>query len=214
MISINIPGCPTPLKRHRSCIVGHKLRNYDSQKIKKSAVQSLIWSELIKSDQRDILSYEFYEVNITFVFYKPGCRLYLNSWGFETPHDEKPDVDNLIKFVLDCGNGLLWKDDCRVTSINSRKMWGPKSCTVLEIMPKKISSSEIDPLTDKVLEEFLPDEIKLMIRKMEVLSYYLNDFENSTTIERANGIASGIKEIACEYGDKLMRIKKKMNKGL
>lgn len=39
------------------------------------------------------------------------------------PHTIKPDLDNLIKNVLDRGNGVLWKDDKVIRSIQATKSW-------------------------------------------------------------------------------------------
>ena len=40
-------------------------------------------------------------------------------------HTQKPDLDNLIKHVKDCGTkAKLWKDDCQVIFIRASKTWG------------------------------------------------------------------------------------------
>lgn len=36
-------------------------------------------------------------------------------------HIKKPDTDNLIKWCLDCLNGIAWKDDCQIVSISGQK---------------------------------------------------------------------------------------------
>jgi Holliday junction resolvase RusA-like endonuclease len=39
-------------------------------------------------------------------------------------HAQKPDVDNLVKAVLDCGSGIgLWRDDCQVVHTDAAKLW-------------------------------------------------------------------------------------------
>lgn len=40
-----------------------------------------------------------------------------------TPHCKKPDIDNLIKFVLDCSNGILFEDDSQIAIINASKIY-------------------------------------------------------------------------------------------
>ena len=42
------------------------------------------------------------------------------------PHLQKPDLDNLIKNVLDRANGLLWNDDDCVYEIKAKKVWAEK----------------------------------------------------------------------------------------
>lgn len=41
-------------------------------------------------------------------------------------HTIKPDLDNLIKNVLDRGSGLLWADDKNIYSISATKKWCEK----------------------------------------------------------------------------------------
>lgn len=35
--------------------------------------------------------------------------------------DAVPDGDNLSKMVMDCGNGIVWDDDCRVVELHAVK---------------------------------------------------------------------------------------------
>jgi Holliday junction resolvase RusA-like endonuclease len=35
----------------------------------------------------------------------------------------RPDIDNYIKSVLDLCNGVLWKDDSQIVSIEAEKRW-------------------------------------------------------------------------------------------
>ena len=39
-------------------------------------------------------------------------------------HTKKPDLDNLVKSVLDGLNGILWEDDKQVAEIRARKFYG------------------------------------------------------------------------------------------
>ncbi len=47
-----------------------------------------------------------------------------NGWGVQVM---KPDIDNLIKTVLDACNGHVWKDDNQITEITSSKRYGIES---------------------------------------------------------------------------------------
>ena len=49
--------------------------------------------------------------------------------GCAIPHTKKPDLDNLIKFVKDCANGILWKDDSQVIAITASKAYHPNPAT-------------------------------------------------------------------------------------
>lgn len=37
---------------------------------------------------------------------------------------KKPDVDNIIKIILDALNGLAWADDAQITHVECRKRYG------------------------------------------------------------------------------------------
>lgn len=36
----------------------------------------------------------------------------------------KCDLDNLLKIILDSGNGIVWKDDAQVVTLEARKVYG------------------------------------------------------------------------------------------
>ncbi len=38
-------------------------------------------------------------------------------------HKFKPDLDNLLKFILDAATGILYTDDCIISSINCSKVY-------------------------------------------------------------------------------------------
>lgn len=40
-----------------------------------------------------------------------------------TPHSIKPDASNLLKFVEDCANMLLYADDAQLATIRVKKIW-------------------------------------------------------------------------------------------
>lgn len=64
-------------------------------------------------------------VRLLFVMPMPHAwskKLKLESEG--APHKGRPDIDNLAKFVLDVGNGILWTDDCHVCVLEARKIYG------------------------------------------------------------------------------------------
>lgn len=50
-----------------------------------------------------------------------------------TWHNTKPDIDNLIKSVMDSFNGVIYKDDGQVVSIQARKQYAPFPGVKIEI---------------------------------------------------------------------------------
>lgn len=50
-------------------------------------------------------------------------------------HSQKPDLDNLVKFVMDCLNHVpgLWRDDCVVSAIIAEKVWAEEPKTIISL---------------------------------------------------------------------------------
>ncbi len=45
------------------------------------------------------------------------------------PHEQKPDLDNLIKAFMDC----FGKDDSHVSKINAEKIWADRGSIIIWI---------------------------------------------------------------------------------
>lgn len=45
----------------------------------------------------------------------------------------RPDLDNLIKQILDSLNGAVWADDAQVVEIAARKVYGPDEATRIHV---------------------------------------------------------------------------------
>lgn len=56
-------------------------------------------------------------------------RLELNL----TPHNKKPDLDNLTKFILDALKGVIWDDDRLISIIKCKKIYSLDPKTILFI---------------------------------------------------------------------------------
>lgn len=57
---------------------------------------------------------------------KGNARKYME--GEHYPDTRRPDVDNLMKAVLDAGNGILWMDDSQVVRVVAAKFVGIGAC--------------------------------------------------------------------------------------
>ncbi|EGQ3411892.1 RusA family crossover junction endodeoxyribonuclease, partial [Staphylococcus pseudintermedius] len=76
------------------------------------------------------------DIKLTAEFYFPP----LKSWSkkkltamLTRYKNTKPDLDNLLKTVLDAGNGKLWNDDNQIVEIRTFKKWSETARTVLII---------------------------------------------------------------------------------
>lgn len=128
---IKILGNPIPLKRHRSCLINGIIMHYDSQASEKNEVIKLINLQTgFYTPKPDA----FYKVKIDFKFYFPAYKKKKNLPPINTiPHTTKPDLDNLIKFVLDCGNGTLWQDDKKIIDLICSKSYDDEPSTTITI---------------------------------------------------------------------------------
>ena len=111
---LSIPGCPIPKARARFFRCGGSVRVYDPQNADKQSFREVL---------RDAFGHPPLEgpisLSIVCVFKTPKCHLFKESFF----HVVKPDVDNLIKWVGDVGNGILWRDDKQIVSIAATKLY-------------------------------------------------------------------------------------------
>jgi Holliday junction resolvase RusA-like endonuclease len=78
-------------------------------------------------------------INMEFVFARPSSHL-TKAGGLRVSaprfHTNTPDVDNLVKLVLDSLNGEFYKDDRQVITINAHKRFaalGEQASTLVRI---------------------------------------------------------------------------------
>lgn len=50
-------------------------------------------------------------------------------------HTKRPDLDNVVKAITDGMNGVVYKDDCQITSLHATKVFG--STAMVEIFVKE-----------------------------------------------------------------------------
>ncbi len=131
---ISIIGNPQPLNRHRSFLRAGTVVNYDSQVKEKIVFQKQIKNQLSLSTKYiDLLNLDSYDVTLVFGMPYPKSKLRKNTDITSICHTTKPDLDNLIKFVLDCGNGILWSDDKKIIRLVSKKMYVHEPKTIISI---------------------------------------------------------------------------------
>ena len=73
----------------------------------------------------------FHEVTMDISFYFKIPETRRNQLHTGVPHTQRPDIDNLQKFVLDAMQGVYFNDDAVVHAGLMRKVWGNVHCTVI-----------------------------------------------------------------------------------
>ena len=123
----SIPGKPYPLKRPRRASFGGMFDPKENIEAKKLVAQvaKLAIKKPIEGPVR---------LAATFWFERPKSH-YGKTLKPSAPieHTQRPDVDNLIKTVLDGLNGIAWADDAQVIEVSGRKGWGGKALTHVKI---------------------------------------------------------------------------------
>lgn len=119
---------PTAQKRPRVT----RFVTYDPSKKDKVEFLKTIFDQLPQMPLSTALG-----LTIAFNFERP--KSHFNRKGVLLPsspklHTKKPDIDNLIKFVLDALNGHLYVDDSQVVSISATKRYAPESCIEIKVV--------------------------------------------------------------------------------
>ena len=124
-----LEGEPIPLQRHRTTVKNGKQQQFDPQAKRKVVIRNILFHRLkdptpCKKEVSIILKFYFYR--------PPSMRGKTNEDLEKISHIRKPDLDNCIKFILDCGNGILWKDDSLISEIYAFKAWSNHPRTEIE----------------------------------------------------------------------------------
>jgi Holliday junction resolvase RusA-like endonuclease len=121
-------GCPIAKMRHRSAIHNGKICTFDEQHIAKNShkIQLKSWIRDMKSEQeveelKEMAHAEAFHVELNFYlpFPKKFSQTKINAiLEGKEPNiaNVKPDFDNVVKFYLDIGNEILYKDDKLIIS--------------------------------------------------------------------------------------------------
>ena len=139
---IEIMGEPIPKLRARATKLKGKIRHYDSQDKQKNFIKLILLQEIMKVPEKREYFYSAasFDVSMTFDMDYPISWSNLRKSRYLNGEHEsmgKPDIDNLAKFYLDCCNGIIFKDDAKVVSLNLKKRYTTKSRTIIEILANK-----------------------------------------------------------------------------
>lgn len=206
---IIIPGDPISKIRHRLSTRHGFIRQYDPQdKLKKVFSSNLresvenLWRVQERPHKIDII----FEMDAIIGSSKSESNL--KAWGYSYPL--KKDLDNMAKFVLDCGNEILWPDDRYIIELSCKKRFSQKPCTIIdiEIIPEMKMTKE----HEIVFKTFSPNDIADFNR--EAQSIYFPDaictLDDTRMYEKQLASAADLLiEFANKWTDKLKKIKGK-----
>lgn len=219
-MKFTIPGIPKPKVRPRFRRYGKGVITYDPQADEKKEVKYVL-SDAIKAalasenkqiqiDVSNLTNSEYFDVSLS--FYLPinendkNVAKNAKLWGFIKPN-KKPDLDNLEKFILDCANGIFYKDDKSIVNLQSKKLYSNNPRTEIEITGYKLN---INPKVQKVFTMFTPDELQELVDDASFLSqaYDYTPISINTPVPYED-TTDAIIYFAIKHADKLIKIKKK-----
>lgn len=135
MIEITIPGEPIAKKRPRFARRGKFVTTYNDQETEEG---KFIAQVLHQIQGHKILDAPL-SVDLFFFRSRPkahyGTGRNAGKLKASAPKwpTAKPDVDNYIKFTLDCLNEILWRDDALVVTTKAIKAYAETPKTIIQV---------------------------------------------------------------------------------
>ena len=114
---IEIPGKPQPKQRPRMTRYGAVYTPAATQ-----AFECLVARHAKAAGVRPVSGPVRVEITSVFPIPKSWTKA-RKAEADGQPHAQRPDLDNLVKCVLDGLNGVAFADDAQVHSVTSRKIW-------------------------------------------------------------------------------------------
>ena len=121
MITFEVPGVPIAKARPKFARRGKFVSTYNPQESEEGMWLTKAMSAMPKEPIAG-------PVTLSCAFFFPIPK----SWSKKKHaaaadgliyHTKKPDLDNLVKFVKDCLNGVAWLDDAQVVNLSASKKY-------------------------------------------------------------------------------------------
>lgn len=149
MITLEIYG--TPISQQRPRFSKKTGRCFDSQAAIKEGVK---WQ--IKSQYREKpLSIPLF---MNAIFFMPIAKSHSALKKKQMAngllgHIQRPDLDNLVKFILDCLNNLVIEDDSLICEMKAKKVYSTQPSTIVRLIP--LAKDKVGLLDENILREIV-----------------------------------------------------------
>lgn len=150
-VFICVDGAPIALQRHRSFRLGDSIKSYDPQSELKKSTLKRVLCQLDKSFVPFNVSVEMiieFYMPIPPSWSKVKKRAYLHKY-----HEKKPDLSNLIKFVEDTFNGILYRDDSLISKIYAVKIYSDEPKTIICVRECVTEDSKLQQIEKEILDK-------------------------------------------------------------
>jgi Holliday junction resolvase RusA-like endonuclease len=150
MLQLEVAGAPIPWMRpgHRTLTIKDESKTivYDRQKKEKELAR---W-QLAGQFRRPIFTTPLL-VDLTFHMTIPQSatkKLRTQMLNGTYQHMHRPDIDNLVKFILDVMNEVVFADDAQIHALYARKVYSLNPCTLIRIKPSEVLREEKQIITE------------------------------------------------------------------
>lgn len=143
-----IEGEPIAKKRSRTFLLKGKICHYNSQSNQERDVKNIMLDAIREAfnggnrelaiEASNLANGTLFEVTLTFCmpipksFSKSKKKAILDG---SDHYNNVPDVDNLVKFYLDCANEILFPDDRFIVALHAKKVYSENPRTIMEVKP-------------------------------------------------------------------------------
>ena len=132
-LKFNIPGKPIAKKRPRFFRRGNFTGTYNDQRTEEGRFLWEVQNQLPLGMNGPIIESEGH-ICMRVIFYMPIPKsTSKKKRQILLYHTKKPDLDNLVKFVKDCFNDVVWKDDSQVAELHAGKMYSEDTRTEITV---------------------------------------------------------------------------------
>ena len=133
-LKLSIKGSPKAQKRHRHTKRGF---TYDPSKGDKKDFLALMHAEAPKQPLKG-------DISLKVTFGMPYVKKHYRTGKYSgelkpnppLAYTNKPDIDNMLKFVMDAGNNVVWYDDSQIWKVEMEKVYSEIPSTTIEIEEK------------------------------------------------------------------------------
>ncbi len=126
-----IQGDPIPLSRAR---IGHGSRHmFDAQKDAKR----IFAIHIQRQQEEELIDTGPIHLDVVFYMKMPKIKTRNKPNKRFQYHFYKPDLSNLLKFIEDVSNKILFNDDCQIAFITARKVYHEQPRTEFRVIPLK-----------------------------------------------------------------------------
>ena len=141
-MKIILPGEPISQARMRHRSTGSFVLTYDPNAKEKKEVRHFLQKHATSFFKFPRISFIF-EMPIPKSLPKKTIKLYQST---TVKHTKKPDIDNLIKFYLDCLDGIFFEGDQHVSLGPSYKVYSnnPQTIIVIDETSQNLTLQETD----------------------------------------------------------------------